>query len=89
MTGVRLSCVGNAVQPAFSFAQVNGGYDFPGSNSGIDLFALTGWLPEQVNVVLSYRRVKIVAWVVFGLFKYCTVLYQVFGNSIEQYYYWW
>ena len=60
-----------------AYLKVRGGYDFPGSNSGTDLWILTGWLPEQIFLRLEATDVNKTWERMYRAFSYGDVLVTV------------
>lgn len=53
-----------------AYLKIRGGYDFPGSNSGTDLWVLTGWIPEQVFLQSDDFQSQHLWSRIFNSFKY-------------------
>ncbi|KHJ30947.1 putative calpain-like protease ory [Erysiphe necator] len=57
-----------------AYLKVRGGYDFPGSNSGTDLWIISGWIPEQIFLQSDDIQIEQLWYRIFKAFCYGDVM---------------
>lgn len=67
-----------------AYLKIRGGYDFPGSNSGTDLWVLTGWIPEQLFLQRDESSPDVLWHRVFTAFKYGDVLITIGTGRLNE-----
>jgi len=67
-----------------AYLKVRGGYDFPGSNSGTDLWVLTGWIPEQVFLRSDETQPELLWDKIFNAHTYGDVLITLGTGKISR-----
>ncbi|KAL8681742.1 MAG: hypothetical protein Q9186_002130, partial [Xanthomendoza sp. 1 TL-2023] len=68
-----------------AYLKIRGGYDFPGSNSGSDLWVLTGWIPEQLFFQSEENEREALWRRIFKAFSYGDVLITLGTGKISEY----
>ncbi|KAL8798589.1 MAG: hypothetical protein Q9182_006542 [Xanthomendoza sp. 2 TL-2023] len=68
-----------------AYLKIRGGYDFPGSNSGSDLWVLTGWIPEQLFLQSEEIDREALWRRIFKAFSYGDVLITLGTGNISGY----
>ncbi|RKF63322.1 Calpain-like protease palB [Erysiphe neolycopersici] len=57
-----------------AYLKLRGGYDFPGSNSGTDLWIISGWIPEQIFLQSDDTQIEQLWSRIFKAFCYGDVM---------------